>query len=76
MFEYFWKNLHVFAIGFLIAGVAFNATDGFSFGMGPGLNPPVDIHVPTSEEIGDEVQDTMPSPVIFTNEDGNTYEVV
>ena len=43
-----WKLIHI--VGFLVLVIILvGACCGF--GMGPGLNPPLDIHAPTSEEI-------------------------
>lgn len=48
-YKKFWIGVHVVAIVACIAVVV------MSFSVGPGLNPPLDIHIPNSEEIQHEI---------------------
>ena len=49
-----------------------------AFGFEIGINPPMDIHIPTPEEIGDELPDILPSypDLSYIDEDGNRIEMV
>jgi len=81
IFGAFWVSIHGFVIIFMIV-IAIVWAVLCSFGWGPGLNPPLDIHIPTSEEIYQEYERERQQEerdngtrIEIENEDGSKDEV-
>lgn len=72
-FHVVWVGIHVLCVGLTLGMGIFVLC---SFGYGPGFNPPLDIHFPSSDEIYEEFESLEPVelPIPVENEDGE-YEL-